>query len=104
MKNNKAKSLIDALNSLKNVGESYSDSELQRIWVKGAIIPMKDPNKLRKDQFGSVIAWDQYGKRNDQGWEVDHIHPKSKGGSNDLSNLQPLHWKNNRAKNDSILK
>jgi 5-methylcytosine-specific restriction endonuclease McrA len=31
---------------------------------------------------------------------IDHIKPKAKGGTNDLSNLQFLSWFENRCKND----
>lgn len=35
--------------------------------------------------------------------EVDHIHPRAQGGSNELSNLQTLCWDCNRGKRDSSL-
>jgi len=35
------------------------------------------------------------------GWEIDHIMPTSLGGTDDVGNLQPLHWENNRKKGDS---
>jgi 5-methylcytosine-specific restriction endonuclease McrA len=44
---------------------------------------------------------DQHGKEGNHGWEIDHINPTANGGSDDLSNLQPLWWKNNRRKSDT---
>lgn len=34
--------------------------------------------------------------------EIDHIIPKSKGGGNQLANLQPAHRKCNRSKGDKL--
>lgn len=35
-----------------------------------------------------------------KGPSIDHIHPKARGGTDDLWNLQLTHWKCNRAKRD----
>jgi 5-methylcytosine-specific restriction endonuclease McrA len=35
------------------------------------------------------------------GWHVDHIFPESRGGSRELSNLQPLYWRKNLEKSDN---
>jgi 5-methylcytosine-specific restriction endonuclease McrA len=43
-----------------------------------------------------------YGKTTPQGWEVDHLKPKSKGGTDDLNNLNPTQWLENRQKSDKF--
>ena len=43
----------------------------------------------------------KYGKTEQWGWEIDHVKPVSQGGTDDLSNLQPLYWENNRHKGDA---
>lgn len=34
----------------------------------------------------------------DQGWDIDHVVPRSRGGSDDLSNLRPAHARCNRSR------
>ena len=51
-----------------------------------------------------IQRYRQYGDRTSEyGWEIDHIIPKSKGGTDDICNLQPLHWDNNVAKGEGLL-
>lgn len=72
---------------------------IQAVWEKAAIVPGYDPNIWRTDQCGALINRYQYGYRQlPYGWEMDHITPVSKEGSNHLSNLRPLHWYNNASR------
>lgn len=57
---------------------------------------------FRKDIYSYSMAKQDFGKKTKYGWEIDHIIPVSRGGTDDLSNLQPLHWKNNRRKGEHI--
>jgi len=76
----------------------------QKVWEKGTKVTSDDGTKWRKDECGAWIYRTSYGKQSDYGWEIDHIKPQSKDGTDDLSNLRPLHWKNNQAKGDGNLK
>ena len=78
----------------------YDHAALSAIWAKAQVVQGYDANVYRKDSYGSWIAWHEYGQTSQYGWEVDHIVADSLGGPTTLSNLQPLHWKNNRSKSD----
>lgn len=81
---------------------SFNENIIEAVWNKARKIPNND--KWRKDACGAWIYKDSYGLTSDGGWEIDHIYPKSMGGSDSLNNLQPLHWENNRGKGDNYPK
>lgn len=50
----------------------------------------------RVDDYGWLIDWAAYGDRDHPlGWEIDHIVPVSRGGSDHPSNLRALNWRMN---------
>ena len=65
-------------------------------WAKASAVPGRDPNHIRRDAFGWLIVWSEYGDRQSvYGWEVDHAQPTILGGASGHSNLRALHWRNN---------
>jgi hypothetical protein len=50
-------------------------------------------------QFDNKMNWGNYGKY----WEIDHIHPLSKGGSFHYTNTRPLPIIENRSKGSKII-
>jgi hypothetical protein len=80
---------------------SYADEIVQAVWEKANSVDNNDSTIWRKDQCGAWIQRIMYGDRNSQyGWEIDHILPH---GPDDISNLQPTHWKNSIGKSDGRL-
>ena len=84
-------------------GGSFPSHIVQLVWNKAKIAPGYDPNRVRKDACGALIVRERYGMTSDYGWEVDHVVPVAAGGGDELSNLQPLQWENNRSKGDTLI-
>ena len=75
-----------------------------KVWEKAATIRGRDPHDYRRAPSGEVMSYAQYGKSARGGWEVDHINPKSRGGSDGIRNLQAMDTKTNRSKGNSLVK
>ena len=83
----------------------YGDKECKdKVWNLAKTIPGKDPNIYRKDPAGNEICNKAYGTNSKQSWDIDHIKPSSKGGSDCLRNLQALSSHVNRSKGNSLQK
>ncbi len=83
-------------------GHPFTRDIVDAVWQKAKPPAPKSPaSTYRFDACGSLIARFAYGDpRSAFGWEIDHIVPVSRGGTDDLENLQPLCWTTNREKGD----
>lgn len=84
--------------------EMTSKDDIDKVWDKAKKVRGEDSNEVRQDPYGNKIRKDQFGGRGRRGWEIDHINPESKAGSDHLRNLQALQTKKNRELGDSTRK
>lgn len=83
-------------------GRPFGATTVGAVWIKGRPIPNYDPRVWRRDITGRAMKFADYGNTSSEyGWEVDHIKPAARGGTDDLTNLQPLQWEVNRRKGDT---
>ncbi len=75
-----------------------------KVWEHAAKVNGKNPNIYRQDPYGNVMYKASHGQATPMGWDIDHIKPQSRGGSNDIRNLQALNTNINRSKGNSLVK
>lgn len=83
----------------KSDGKPFDEATIEAVWHKGK--PEPGFPGFRKDACHASMQRTDYGTQERWGWEIDHIKPVSKGGTDDLNNLRPLQWENNRYKGDN---
>lgn len=81
-----------------------TNDQKNKAWENAATVRGKDPALYRQDPYGNVMYKPSHGKSSEMGWDVDHITPKSRGGSDATRNLQALNSSVNRSKGDSLQK
>ena len=78
------------------------ENTVNYVWNKGLVIDGYNPELYRQDYSGAWISRNAYGNRDSiLGWEIDHVYPTAKGGTDDEINLRPINWRNNISKGDN---
>ena len=92
----------DALERL--AAKLAAERKKRAVWEKAGIVPGRDPEHYRLDDFGSLIRYADYGTRlSDYGWQFDRTPPAQRqetaghGAGDEVANLRPLHWRNDPA-------
>ena len=79
-------------------GRQFDGYVIEQVWQKARPVP--GFHTFRYDAYGAEMARFQFGQSTQYGWHIDHIKPVYAGGTDDIDNLQPLHWENNQRKGD----
>lgn len=79
-------------------------TQLEKLWLLAKKRAGYDPAKVRTDPYGKIMLKSRYGKTGRGGCQIDHIKPKSKGGSDGIRNKQLLSSHINMSKKASEVK
>lgn len=77
-----------------------TNPKAQHVWNKARPVKGENPNLYRRDAQGNVIYKPAYNRDSPMGWQVDHVWPRSKGGSDARMNLQALQTGANKRKSN----
>lgn len=76
------------------------NKKVEEAWNNAHKIRGENPDVYRRDDYGNIMYKLSYGRQSEMGWEIDHKHPISKGGTDTPNNLHVVQWKENRQKSD----
>jgi hypothetical protein len=85
--------------SINTTGKPFDPAIVEAVWSKAS--PSREHSPLRVDPWGALIWKEGYGNTNSKfGWVIHRRQPVSKGGGDELENLEPLQWENSRRNGD----
>lgn len=77
------------------VTKAFDEATIEAVW-NGAAISSEHP-PLRVDPYGALIWRGGYRNTSSKfGWEIGYRTSPSRGGTDDVANLQALQWENFR--------
>ena len=84
-------------------GPTQSNKKRRRYSNADRIIFTSKQRKQILETYGSICYLCKKEIHKGSYWHIDHIHPWSKGGSNNIANLRPTHPKCNEIKSAKII-
>lgn len=79
----------------------FTRQQIENVWAKAKVEPSRDGRMWRKDFAGAWIRRDMLGMHTTYGWTVSRLQPVTRGGSDQIDNLVPAHWRNNMMKSNN---
>ena len=76
----------------------FDPATVNAVWEKGQKV--YGFYFFKRDSFGEVIAKHDFDKKTQYGWKIVRIVPSTQGGTDEIDNLEPMHWKNLQLKGE----